>query len=76
MLGKRKVVRLRIKLTRHAKERMISRGLTKEQIKRAIKMGARIKQTDGYESSYTYFIVDWKKIGDDVYKIKTIKIKD
>jgi len=76
MLGKRKVVRLRIKLTRHAKERMINRGLTIEQIKRAIRMGARIKQTDGYESSYTYFIVDWKKIGEDVYKIKTIKIKD
>ena len=55
---------------------MISRGITTEQIKRAIRMGATIKQTDGYESSYSYFLVDWKKIGDDVYKIKTIKIKD
>ena len=67
---------MRLKLTRHAKERMINRGITIEQIKRAIKMGATIKQTDGYESSYSYFLVDWKKIGDDVYKIKTIKIKD
>ncbi len=65
-----------IRLTRHAKQRMVARGLTSEQIKRAIRMGARIKQTDGYGSSYTYFIVDWKKIGDDVYKIKTIEIKD
>jgi len=67
---------MRLKLTRHAKQRMISRGITTEQIKRAIRMGATIKQTDGYESSYSYFLVDWKKIGDDVYKIKTIKIKD
>ena len=65
-----------LKLTRHAKERMVSRGITIEQIKRAIKIGATIKQTDGYESSYLYLLVDWKKIGDDVYKIKTIKIKD
>jgi len=65
-----------LKLTRHAKERMVSRGITIEQIKRAIKIGATIKQTDGYESSYSYLLVDWKKIGDDVYKIKTIKIKD
>lgn len=65
-----------LKLTKHAKERMVGRGITIEQIKRAIKIGATIKQTDGYESSYSYLLVDWKKIGDDVYKIKTIKIKD
>ena len=65
-----------LKLTRHAKIRMISRGITVEQIKRAIKMGATVRQTDGYESSYSFFLVDWKKIGDDVYKIKTVKIKD
>lgn len=39
-------------------------------------MGARVKQTDGYESSYSYISVDWKKIGDDIYKIKTVKVKD
>ena len=69
------MVEIIIKLTRHAKERMISRGLTTEQIRRAIKMGATIKQTDGYESSYTYYSICWKKTG-DYYKIKTIKIKD
>ncbi len=55
---------------------MVARGLSLEQIKRAIRMGATIKQTDGYESSYTYYSICWKKIGDDTYKIKTIKIKD
>jgi hypothetical protein len=54
---------------------MIGRGLTVEQIKRAIRMGATTKQTDGYESHYTYYSVCWKKIG-EAYKIKTIKIKD
>ena len=67
---------MRLLLTKHAKQRMIARGLTLDQIKRAIRMGATIKQTDGYESSYTYYSVCWKKIGDDLYKIKTIKIKD
>ena len=67
---------MKLKLTRHAKERMIIRGITIEQIKRVIRMGARVKQTDGYESSYSYISVDWKKIGDDIYKIKTVKVKD
>ena len=67
---------MKLKLTRHAKQRMVARGITIEQIKRAIKMGARIKQTNGYESSYSYILVDWKKIGVDTYKVKTVKIKD
>jgi hypothetical protein len=66
---------MNIKLTRHALERMIVRGITTEQIKRAIQMGATIKQTDGYESSYTYFLISWKKRG-DTYIIKTVKIKE
>jgi hypothetical protein len=65
-----------LKFTRHAKERMVTRGLTTEQVKRAIRMGAKIKQTDGYESHYTYYSVCWEKIGPDIYKVKTIKIKD
>jgi len=65
-----------LKLTRHAKEQMINRGLTTEQIKRAISMGATTKQTDGYESHYTYYSVCWKKLDAHVYKVKTVKIKD
>ncbi len=64
-----------VKITLHAKQQMVERGITPEQIKNAIRMGARTQQTDGYESHYTYYSVCWKKIGDDVYKIKTVKIK-
>lgn len=66
---------MKLKITKHAQQRMISRGVTIEQVKRVIKMGARIRQTDGYESSYSYILVNWKKIGEDIYKIKTVKIK-
>lgn len=64
-----------LKLTKHAKERMVSKGVTKEQIKKVIRQGARIRQTDGFESSYSYILVDWKKRG-NIYIVKTIKIKD
>lgn len=62
-------------LTNHAKQQMAERGITKEQIKLTIMRGSRIKQTDGYLSSYTYLIVAWKKLN-KYYKIKTVMIKD
>ena len=65
---------MNILLSEHAKERMAVRGITIEQITKAIKMGATTKQTDGYESHYTYYSVCWKKMG-NFFKIKTIKIK-
>jgi hypothetical protein len=64
-----------IKLTRHALERMIARGITLNQVKRAIQLGATVKQTDGYESSYSYFLISWKKYG-DTYIVKTVKVKE
>ena len=67
---------MKLRIGRHAKERMVLRGVTKEQIKRCIQRGATIRQTDGMLSSYTYLEVAWKKIGEDYYFIKTIKIKN
>jgi len=67
--------RMIIKITKHAKSQMIGRGITLEQVKRTIRLGATTKQTDGYESSYSYFLVDWKRIH-DCYIIKTVKVKD
>lgn len=64
-----------LNFTKHAKRMMVERGVTKEQVTRAIKMGSKIRQTDGYLSSYTYIEVAYKKKG-DMYKIKTIKVKD
>lgn len=64
-----------IKITFHAKERMAKNAITKEMVKRAIKEGAQQRQTDGFLASYSYFKVAYKKIGNDVYKIKTVYIK-
>lgn len=64
-----------IRLTIHAKEKMAKNAITKEMIKRAIKEGAKQRQTDGFLASYSYFKVAYKKIGKDDYKIKTVFIK-
>ncbi|HLC55903.1 MAG TPA: DUF4258 domain-containing protein [Candidatus Nanoarchaeia archaeon] len=66
---------MRLKIGKHAKERMILRGVTKEQIKICIQRGATVRQTDGMLSSYTYLEVAWKKLEEDYYFIKTVKIK-
>ena len=54
---------------------MINRGIEKEQIKDVIRMGNKIKQTDGFLSCYGYIAVAWKKTG-EYYKIKTVIIRD
>jgi len=68
------VLTLNIKITKHAKEQMINRVVEKEEIKKAIQRGAKIKQTDGFLSHYGYILVAWKKVGED-YIIKTVMIK-
>ena len=55
---------------------MVLRSVTKEQIKICIQRGAKVRQTDGMLSSYAYLQVAWKKIGEDYYFIKTVKIKN
>lgn len=64
-----------LKITLHAKERMAKNAITMEMAKRAIKEGAHQRQTDGFLASYSYFKIAYKKIGGDVYKIKTVYIK-
>ena len=59
-------------ITKHAKERMIQYGITKEQVRMAIERGAKIQQTEGYLASFTYIKVAYKKIGENMYKIKTV----
>lgn len=63
---------IEIIISKHAKEKMVIHGITKEQIKVAIERGAKIKQTEGYLASYTYLKVAYKKIGENTYKIKTV----
>ena len=61
-----------IKLTRHAQDKIIFLGITKEQVKNTILRGSKFKQTDGYLAVYRYLKVAYKIIGKDVYKIKTV----
>ncbi len=58
----------------HAIERMIDRGITKEQVKMAIERGSKFKQTEGILLKYTYFSVAYKKVG-ELYIIKTIYVE-
>lgn len=59
-------------LSKHAKDKMILLGITKEQIKGTIMKGSKFKQTDGYLAVYTYIHVAYKKLKDDIYYIKTV----
>ncbi len=60
-----------LQISKHAKEKMDIEGIDEDQIKKAIKMGAISRQTNGYLASYTYINVAYKKRG-DVYRIKTV----
>ena len=59
----------------YAKKRMDLRGIDKDQIKRAIQRGAKVKQTDGLLATHTYIQVAYKIRG-EYYIIKTVKILD
>ena len=61
-------------ITHHAREQMFNRGIDEDQIKEVIKKGARIKQTEGFKSIFTYIGVSYKVIGNK-YVIKTVTIE-
>ena len=63
-----------LKLTKHAQDKMILLGITKEQIKNTIKMGSKFKQTDGYLAVHGYIKVAYKIINKEIYKIKTVYV--
>ncbi len=65
---------IRLKVTRHAKERMVVHGISLEQVKRAIQQGAKIRQTEGYLASYAYLKVAYRETSEGYYKIKTVFI--
>jgi len=62
-------------ITQHARDKMHIEGIDKEQIKTAIKMGAKTKQTNGFLTVYTYIRVAYKIIGKDKYLIKTVMVE-
>ena len=63
---------IELRITKHAKEKMVIHCITRKQIKIAIKRGARVKQTEEYMASYTYIKVAYRKIEPNMYKIKTV----
>ncbi|MBI5391251.1 DUF4258 domain-containing protein [Candidatus Woesearchaeota archaeon] len=60
-------------LTMHAKEQMVLRGVSKSQVLEALQKGAKIRQTDGFLSSYGYVKVAYKIRG-EAYIIKTVMV--
>lgn len=52
---------------------MITKGISRDQVIRAIKWGAKIKQTDGLLASYSYIKVAYKQM-DDLYVVKTVMV--
>ncbi|HLD18942.1 MAG TPA: DUF4258 domain-containing protein [Candidatus Nanoarchaeia archaeon] len=60
--------------TLHAKQQMVERGVSKQQILDVIKKGAKIRQTDGLLASYGYIQVAYKIRGEKCI-IKTVMIR-
>ena len=65
---------LKVIYSKHANDKRILYGLTKEQVERAIKRGATAKQTDGYLASYREIKIAYRKPDKEVCYIKTIYI--
>lgn len=62
---------LKIELTKHAKEQMIDRGFSRNEIEEGIIRGTKTIQSDKIISTYKYYKIVYKKVK-DVYYIITI----
>ncbi|MBI3033868.1 DUF4258 domain-containing protein [Candidatus Woesearchaeota archaeon] len=65
---------MEIILTLHAKEQMVERGVSRQQVSDAIKKGSKVVQTDGFLASYSYIKVAYKMRGDK-YIVKTVMLR-
>ena len=65
---------LEVIYSKHANDKRVLHGYTKEQIERAIKRGATAQQTDGYLASFREIRIAYKKLNEKIYYIKTIFI--
>ena len=61
-------------ITEHARKQMFDRGIDEDQIKRTIKRGSKIRQTDGLKAIFAYMGVSYK-IRENKYIIKTVTIE-
>jgi len=62
---------MRIILTKHARERMVSRGISLEEVKNAILKGSKRIQDGKIVSAYRYFEVVYKKV-DEIFVVITV----
>ena len=62
-----------IKYSRHAREQMVARGISENEVQEGIKSGSKqLQKPNKILSYYRYFCVVYKKIGKDIYVI-TVK---
>lgn len=62
---------MRIILTKHARERMISWGISLEEVKNAISRGSKRIQDGKIIATYRYFEVVYKKV-DEIFVVVTV----
>jgi hypothetical protein len=62
---------MKIILTKHARERMVSRGISLEEIKNAILKGSKRIQNGKIVAVYRYFEVVYKKV-DETFVVVTV----
>jgi hypothetical protein len=62
---------MRIILTKHARERMVSWGISLEEVKNAILKGSRRIQGGKIVAAYRYFEVVYKKV-DEIFVVVTV----
>jgi len=67
------VLHLDIFYSRHARERMVERGISTLEVEAAIKLGAKsIQEPNKIITNYRYFCVVYKKVKDNIFII-TVK---
>lgn len=62
---------IRIILTKHARERMVSRGISLEEIKKAVLKGSKRIQNGKVVAAYRYFEVVYKKV-DETFVVVSV----
>ena len=63
------VLHLIIKLTKHAEEQMINRGFSENEFEEGIKRGTKTRQNGKIISTYKYYKIVYKKVGETYYII-------
>jgi len=67
------MILMQLIISKHAKDQMLLRGIDEDQVIRAIKIGSKVRQTDGLLAVYMYIRVAYKIRGDK-YIIKTVMV--